>query len=129
MTRNITKSGSQAACGPEVVIPITSVDTLHRRPLMTGECVIWTGIFLASIQALNSVPTIYPRWFGYAMIVSPLFTIFIVTKVNFKTSSDIHLTLKFTGIPPLEYQMNKQFRGRKDYEAYKSATPILIPKL
>jgi steroid 5-alpha reductase family enzyme len=37
--------------------------------------------------------------------------------------------MQVSGIPPLEYQMNKQLRGNKEYEEYKRTTPILIPKL
>ena len=47
---------------------------------MIGESVIWTGTFLASAHILNAV-SLYPPWFGYAMIVSPLFTTLILTKV------------------------------------------------
>jgi steroid 5-alpha reductase family enzyme len=93
--------------------------------LMTGECVIWTGVFLASAHVLNTVP-IYPPWFGYTMIVSPLFTIYTLTKVFHASSENL---IQISGIPPLERQMNKRLRGRKDYEEYKKNTPILIPKL
>ena len=37
--------------------------------------------------------------------------------------------MQVSGIPPLEYQMNKQLRGNKEYEEYKRTTPILFPKL
>jgi hypothetical protein len=50
--------------------------------LIPGENTIWAGAFLASAHVLNSVPSVYPSWFGYIMIISPLFTNLILTKVN-----------------------------------------------
>jgi steroid 5-alpha reductase family enzyme len=87
--------------------------------------VIWTGVFLASAHVLNSVSPLYPSWFGYTMLISPLFTTFILTKVL----CVVGYANEISGIPPLERLMNKRFRGRKDYEEYKRNTPILIPKL
>jgi len=60
------------------------------------------------------------------MVISPLFTLYILTKVVSHLSP---INKQVSGIPPLEYQMNKQLRGNKEYEEYKRTTPILIPKL
>src|SRR5205814_8426376 len=93
---------------------------------MIGECMIWTGVFLASAHILNSVSPLYPPWFGYAMIVSPLFTAFILKKVH--PISSRKSNPKISGIPQLESQMTKKFRGPKDYEENKKNTQILIQK-
>lgn len=79
---------------------------------------------MASAHVLNAVPSVYPSWFGYAMIVSPAFITLLLTKVF----PVMNLT-KASGIPPLEKHMDEKYSGRKDYEAYKSNTPIFIPKL
>jgi hypothetical protein len=49
--------------------------------LISGESTIWVGAFMASAHALNAVPSVYPSWFGYAMIVSPAFITLLLTKV------------------------------------------------
>jgi len=68
------------ACGGNLDIPITLVSILDER-LTIGESTIWVGAFMASAHALNSVPSVYPSWFGYAMVVSPVFITFLLTKV------------------------------------------------
>lgn len=50
---------------------------------MVGESTIWTGAFIASCHALNTTP-LYPPWFGYLTIISPIFTYFILTRVDRK---------------------------------------------
>lgn len=119
------KIGSQEVCGPKVDIPTTLVFHFTLVSLIAGECIIWTGTFLASAHVLNNIP-LYPRWFGYAMIISPLFTTYVLTKVPFLSFGS---SMQISGIPPLERQMNRRLRGRQDYEEYKKNTPILIPKL
>lgn len=54
----------------------------HRVCLMVGESTIWTGAFVASAHALNTTP-LYPSWFGYLTIISPIFTYLILTRVRF----------------------------------------------
>jgi steroid 5-alpha reductase family enzyme len=49
--------------------------------LTVGESTIWVGAFIASAHALGSVPSVYSSWFGYAMVVSPAFITFLLTKV------------------------------------------------
>jgi steroid 5-alpha reductase family enzyme len=39
------------------------------------------------------------------------------------------LLLRVSGIPLLEAKADATWGGQPDYEAYKSATPVLIPKL
>ena|ERR1700724_1174874 len=55
--------------------------------LTGGECTIWTGAFMVSSHVLNSVPLVYPSWFGYSMLISPIFTPLLLTKVSLNVKS------------------------------------------
>lgn len=61
---------------------------------MIGESIVWTGVFLASVHILNSVSPLYPSWFGYTMIVSPLFTTYILTNVYLTSNHNLTLDLR-----------------------------------
>lgn len=79
-----------------------------------------------SAHVLNAI-SLYPPGFGYAMIVSPLFTNVVLTKV--RVFSFLVDDRQISGIPPLEYMMDKKLRDRKDYQEYKKNTPVFVPKL
>ncbi|MGE3341230.1 MAG: DUF1295 domain-containing protein [Candidatus Altimarinota bacterium] len=70
-----------------------------RHPNYFGEITLWWGVFLIAISS--------PM--GLLSIISPLMISFLLLYVS--------------GIPMLE----KKYKGRKDFEAYKKKTPALIP--
>ncbi len=76
-----------------------------RHPNYFGEITLWIGIALIALPVL--------RGWQWIALVSPLFVIFLLTKVS--------------GIPILEKRADEKWGGQPEYEAYKSATSILIP--
>ena len=77
-----------------------------RHPNYFGEIVLWTGIAVMAVPAM-----IGWQWLGW---LSPLFVCWLLMKVS--------------GIPLLEQRADETWGGQADYEAYKAATPVLVPR-
>ena len=77
-----------------------------RHPNYFGEITLWVGMAVLALPALNG-------W-QYLTLISPLFVIVLLTKVS--------------GLPALEKRSDQKWSGQPDYEAYKAATPILVPR-
>jgi steroid 5-alpha reductase family enzyme len=78
-----------------------------RHPNYFGEILLWIGITIIALPVL--------RGWGWFAILSPLFVIFLLTRVS--------------GIPILERRADEKWGGQPEYEAYKARTPVLIPRL
>ena len=76
-----------------------------RHPNYFGEIVLWTGIAVMAVPAMTGW-----QWLGW---LSPLFVCWLLMKVS--------------GIPLLEQRADEKWGGQADYEAYKAATPVLVP--
>lgn len=76
-----------------------------RHPNYFGEIVLWTGIAIMAVPAMAGW-----QWLGW---LSPLFVCWLLLKVS--------------GIPMLEQRADEKWGGQDDYEAYKAATPALVP--
>lgn len=77
-----------------------------RHPNYFGEIVLWIGIALIAVPNLSG-------W-QWITLTSPVFVIVLLTRIS--------------GIPLLERQAEQKWGGQDDYEAYKRATPVLIPR-
>ena len=77
-----------------------------RHPNYFGEIVLWTGMAIVAVPALQG-------W-QWATLISPVFVAFLLIRVS--------------GIPLLEQKADKRWGGDRDYEEYKRRTPVLIPK-
>lgn len=77
-----------------------------RHPNYFGEITLWTGMALLALPALQG-------W-QYLTLISPIFVATLLIKVS--------------GLPMLERRSDKKWGGQADYEAYKAATPVLIPR-
>ena len=77
-----------------------------RHPNYFGEIVLWTGVALMAVPVLVG-------W-QYATLISPMFVSFLL--------------MKMSGVPLLERKADERWGGQEDYEAYKAATPVLIPR-
>ena len=77
-----------------------------RHPNYFGEIVLWTGVALMAVPILTG-------W-QYATLISPVFVSFLL--------------MKMSGVPLLERKADERWGGQEDYEAYKAATPVLIPR-
>ena len=77
-----------------------------RHPNYFGEIVLWTGMAIVAMPVLQG-------W-QWATLISPVFVIFLLTRVS--------------GIPLLEKHADTRWGGQHEYEEYKRKTPILIPK-
>lgn len=77
-----------------------------RHPNYFGEIMLWTGIAVMATPALTGW-----QWLGW---LSPLFVCWLLLKVS--------------GIPMLEQRADEKWGGEADYEAYKAATPVLLPR-
>jgi steroid 5-alpha reductase family enzyme len=80
-----------------------------RHPNYYGEILCWVGIFIITSYTLY-LSNIYHLIFGF---ISPLFIYFLLRY--------------FSGIPILEKNSDKRFKGNKEYLKYKENTPMLIP--
>ena len=78
---------------------------LSRHPNYFGEIMLWAGIFLICCSVFTS-----GQWIS---IESPLFVAFLLIKVS--------------GIPLLEARADGEWEDDPDYQAYKEATPVLVP--
>ncbi len=77
-----------------------------RHPNYFGEIVLWIGMAIIAIPVLQG--------FQWATLISPIFVIFLLTKVS--------------GVPMLENAADERWGGQDDYEEYKRNTPVLIMK-
>jgi steroid 5-alpha reductase family enzyme len=77
-----------------------------RHPNYFGEITLWTGIAVMALPILSGW-----RW---AVLVSPVFVTILLTRIS--------------GIPMLESRADRRWGGEAEYEAYKRATPILVPR-
>lgn len=78
-----------------------------RHPNYFGEITLWLGVFIIAIPVLNG-------W-QWVALLSPIFVTLLLTKIS--------------GVPGLEAKADKKWGGQTDYEAYKTNTPVLIPKI
>jgi len=78
-----------------------------RHPNYFGEILLWIGVALIALPAL--------RGWQYATLLSPAFVTLLLTKVS--------------GVPLLEERADAKWGGDREYEAYKAATPVLVPRL
>lgn len=77
-----------------------------RHPNYFGEIMLWIGVALVALPTLAGW-----RWLT---LVSPVFVLLLLTRVS--------------GVPMLEARADEKWGGQPDYEAYKSRTPVLIPR-
>lgn len=75
-----------------------------RHPNYFGEIVLWVGIALIALPALQG-------W-QYVTLISPVFVYLLLTRIS--------------GVPLLEARADKKWGGQADYEAYKAKTPVLV---
>ncbi len=78
-----------------------------RHPNYFGEILLWAGVALVAAGNLAG-----SRWVTF--VASPLFVAVLITKVS--------------GIPLLEQRADERWGLDEDYEAYKAATPVLLPR-
>lgn len=78
-----------------------------RHPNYFGEIVLWIGVAVMATPVMS-----HWGWLGW---LSPVFVAFLLMKVS--------------GVPILERRADQKWGGQSDYEAYKDATPVLIPRL
>ncbi len=84
----------------------TGVWAWSRHPNYFGEIVLWVGVVVVAFPALQG-------W-QYVTLISPVFVTLLLTKVS--------------GIPMLEERADARWGGQPEYEAYKAATPVLVPR-
>lgn len=77
-----------------------------RHPNYFGEIVLWFGVAIIAFPVLSG-------W-QYVTLISPIFVIFLLTRVS--------------GVPMLEQRADEKWGGQPDYEAYKANTSVLIPR-
>ena len=78
---------------------------VSRHPNYFGEVVLWLGIAIISLPLLSD-------W-QFLTLVSPVFVYLLITKIS--------------GLPFLEDKADKKWGSYKEYQKYKSSTPILVP--
>ena len=79
---------------------------LSRHPNYFGEILIWVGIYIYSLDALNSFE-------AFVALLSPL-TIFVLLRY-------------ISGVPILEANADKKWGENPQYIEYKNKTNLLIP--
>jgi steroid 5-alpha reductase family enzyme len=77
-----------------------------RHPNYFGEIVLWVGVAVVSIPVLQG-------W-QWITLISPVFIYLLLTRIS--------------GVPMLERRADEKWGGQEDYEAYKSNTPVLVPR-
>jgi steroid 5-alpha reductase family enzyme len=77
-----------------------------RHPNYFGEIILWIGVAIIALPVLNG-------W-QWITLISPIFVIVLLTRIS--------------GIPMLEKRADEKWGGQEAYEAYKTQTPVLIPK-
>ena len=79
---------------------------ISRHPNYFGEMTLWAGLWLSSSAA-------FTRPAEHLSVASPLFVVYLIGRIS--------------GIPMLEKGSDKKWGGLEAYEAYKRATPVLVP--
>jgi len=77
-----------------------------RHPNYFGEIVLWVGVTIIALPILQG-------W-QWVTLISPIFITILLTRIS--------------GVPMLETRADEKWGGQADYEAYKSGTPVLLPK-
>jgi steroid 5-alpha reductase family enzyme len=77
-----------------------------RHPNYFGEIVLWVGVAIIAVPVLQG-------W-QWVTLISPVFVYLLLTRVS--------------GVPLLERKADTTWGGQPDYEAYKAATPVLVPR-
>lgn len=77
-----------------------------RHPNYFGEITLWLGIAIIALPVLSG-------W-QLVTLISPLFVTLLLTRVS--------------GIPLLEARADERWGGDAAYEAYKTRTPVLVPR-
>ncbi len=77
-----------------------------RHPNYFGEILLWAGVAVVALPVL--------RGWQWVTLISPVFVALLLLRVS--------------GVPMLEKAADEKWGGRPDYEAYKSHTPMLVPR-
>jgi len=77
-----------------------------RHPNYFGEITLWTGMAIMAVPVLSG-------W-QWVVLISPVFVTLLLTRVS--------------GIPMLEARSDKRWGDEEAYQAYKAATPVLVPR-
>jgi steroid 5-alpha reductase family enzyme len=77
-----------------------------RHPNYFGEIVLWVGVAIIAVPVLQG-------W-QWVTLISPVFVTLLLTRVS--------------GVPLLEKKADATWGGQPDYEAYKTSTPVLVPR-
>ena len=85
----------------------TGLWSISRHPNYFGEITLWLGIAIMAIPSLTG-------W-QWVVMISPVFVALLITKIS--------------GVPLLEKKADARWGGQTEYEAYKAATPVLLPKI
>lgn len=96
----------RAANGSDVFIQ-SGLWGLSRHPNYFGEIMLWAGIALLALPALNG-------W-QLVTLISPVFVFLLLTRIS--------------GIPLLEKKADERWGEGAEYQRYKAATPVLLPRL
>ncbi len=85
----------------------TGLWSRSRHPNYFGEIVLWIGVTIIALPLLQG-------W-QWVALISPVFVTLLLTRIS--------------GVPLLEKKADQKWGGQAEYQAYKKATPVLIPKL
>ena len=85
----------------------TGLWALCRHPNYLGEILLWTGVAVTALPALEG-------W-RYVTLISPVFVWLLLTRIS--------------GVPLLEAQAERKWGADPAYRAHKTRTPALVPKL